>query len=103
MGADSGSWRRRPAGPYGTFAILKERLNNPSSKLRVVSQLAIFPTRKPFISANPKTPVAPGKHVLNKAAGEMLTRRGLPWYKPNAIEAKQAEFRAEPEITVGRL
>jgi hypothetical protein len=33
----------------------------------------------------------------------MLTRRRLPGNIPNAIKTEQAEFRAEPEITVGRL
>jgi len=33
----------------------------------------------------------------------LLTRWRLPWDAPNTIEAKQPEFRAEPEITVGRL
>jgi hypothetical protein len=33
----------------------------------------------------------------------MLTRRGLPWDDPDAVEAKHAEFGAEPEIAVGRL
>ena len=33
----------------------------------------------------------------------MLTRRWLPGDTANAIEAKQAEFRAEPEIPIGCL
>jgi hypothetical protein len=33
----------------------------------------------------------------------MLARGRLPGNAPNAVEAKQAEFRAEPEITVGCL
>ena len=33
----------------------------------------------------------------------MLTRRWLPGDTANAIEAKQAEFRAQPEIAIGRL
>jgi len=37
------------------------------------------------------------------AAWEMLARWRLPWDEPNAIEANQAKFRAQPEITVGRL
>jgi hypothetical protein len=31
----------------------------------------------------------------------MLIRWRLPWDAPNAIEAKQTEFRAEPEIPSG--
>ena len=68
-----------------------------------MSQLAVLPTCKPFRSADPKTPVARDEQASNIAAGEMLTRWRLPWDAPNAIEAKQAEFRAQPEITVGRL
>ena len=78
-------------------------MNILSGKFRVLSQLAVLPTCKPFIGANPKTPIARGEQASNVAAGEMLTRRRLPWDEPNAIEAKQAEFRAQPEITVGRL
>jgi hypothetical protein len=33
----------------------------------------------------------------------MFTGGRLPWGGPNAVEAKQAEFCAKPEITVGRL
>jgi hypothetical protein len=33
----------------------------------------------------------------------MLTHWRLPWDAPNTVEAKQAEFGAEPEITIGRL
>jgi hypothetical protein len=33
----------------------------------------------------------------------MLIRRRLPRHVPDTVEAKQAEFRAQPEITVGRL
>ena len=101
--AESPGGSRRPAGPYRSFTILKERRNNLSGKLRVVSQLAVLPTCKPMISANPKTPIARGEQASNIVAGEMLTRWRLPWDAPNAIEAKQTEFRAEPEITVGRL
>ena len=38
-----------------------------------------------------------------RLAGEMLTCWRLPWDVPNAVEVKQAEFGAEPEITIGRL
>jgi len=68
-----------------------------------MSQLAILPTCKPFCGANPKTPIARGNESSNVAAREMLTRWRFPWDAPNAIEAKQTKFRAEPEITVGRL
>jgi hypothetical protein len=39
--------------PDRSFTILKELHNSLSSKLRVLSQLAVFPTGQPFIGANP--------------------------------------------------
>jgi hypothetical protein len=33
----------------------------------------------------------------------MLTRRRLPGNVSDTVETKQAEFRSQPEITVGRL
>jgi len=78
-------------------------LNHLSRNFRVVSQLAVLPTGKPFSGADPKPPIARGEQLSNIAAGEMLTRRRLPWDAPNAIEADQAEFRAQPKMTVGRL
>src|SRR5215469_18135510 len=98
-------WRRirLPAGPYGAFPILKERRNNLPSKFRVQSQLAVLPTCQPLPSADPKSPVAGDQQPPNISRGEILTRRGLPGGAPNAIEAKQAEFRAQAEVTVGRL
>jgi hypothetical protein len=37
------------------------------------------------------------------ATGQMFIPRRSPWNHPNAIEAKQAEVGAQPEITIGRL
>ncbi len=68
-----------------------------------MSQLAILPACKPFDGANPKTPIARSQKASNLAARETLTLWRLPGDAPNAIEAEQAEFRAEPKITVGRL
>src|SRR5215469_5930032 len=98
-------WRRKrqPAGPYRAFPVLKERRNNLPSKFRVLNQLAVLPTCQPFPSADPKRPVARDQHPPNISGGEMLTRRRLPGDAPNAIEAKQAEFCAQPDVTVGRL
>jgi len=69
----------------------------------VLSQLAILPTGQPFVSANPKRSIARDEEFANKVAGKMLVPWRLPQDAANAIEAKQAEFRAQPEITVGRL
>jgi hypothetical protein len=68
-----------------------------------MSKLTVLPACKPFDSADPKAPIASGEQVSNIAAGQMFTRRRLPWDAPNAVESKQAEFRAEPEIAVGSL
>jgi hypothetical protein len=68
-----------------------------------MSELAILPTYKPFRGANPKTPIARGNESSNVATREMLTRWRFPWDAPNAIEANQTKFRAEPEIAVGCL
>jgi hypothetical protein len=83
--------------------ILKERINGLAGKLRVLSQLAILPTCQTFTGSNPKTSIARGEEAFNKIAGEMLARRRLPGDTPHAIKTKQTEFRAHPQIAVGRL
>jgi hypothetical protein len=91
------------AGPHRSLTILKERADFLAGELRIVSQLPVFPTSKPFRSTNPKASITPGEQDLNVAVGEMLTGWRLPLDGPNAIEANQAEFRTKPKITVGRL
>jgi hypothetical protein len=81
------SRRDKAAGPDRSFSILKER-TNLSSQLRVVRQLAVLPTCKPFSGANPKAPIARGEQTSDGSAGEMLTSWRLPWDTPNAIETK---------------
>jgi hypothetical protein len=101
--AESSNGRRPRADPYRSFPILEERFNRPPIELLVVRQLAVLPTGEPINGADPQTPVAPGSQGSNIVAREMLTRWRLPRAVANAVEAKQAEFRAEPEIAVGRL
>jgi hypothetical protein len=91
------------ADPYRSFPILQERLDTLSGKVGVLSYPAIFPTGKPVVGANPKTAITPGDQFSNPAVREILTRRRLPRNTPHSIETKQAKFRAQPEITVGRL
>src|SRR5271155_3276435 len=91
------------ASPYRSFEIFKECKNRLPGQLWVQDQLAVVPTCKALTSANPKCPIACGKQVQNIAAWKLLARGRLPWHAPNAIEAKQAEFRSEPKIPVGRL
>src|SRR5208282_2607189 len=55
----------------------------------------------PSRSANPKSPIARGEQTRNPARREMLIRRRLPGNGSDAVEPKQAEFCAQPEITVG--
>jgi hypothetical protein len=83
--------------------ILKERKNTLSSKLCVGGQLTALPACQPFGGANPKSAIAGGKETSDVATGQMPTIGRLPWGGPHTIEAKQAEFRAQPEIPVLRL
>jgi len=83
--------------------ILQERNNFVSSEFRILTQLAVLPTGKPFAGGNPKSPVPRREQASNISAGELLTRRRLPWDGSNAIEGKQTKFRAQPEVSVGRL
>jgi hypothetical protein len=76
--------------------ILKERFNSLAVKLWIVSQLAVLPTCKPSIGANPKTSVASDAQGPHIVAGETLTLWWLPGTCSQAIEAVQAKFRAEP-------
>jgi hypothetical protein len=56
-----------------------------------------------MITPDPQTPIARGEQALNVVGGEVLARWWLPCDASDAIEAKQTEFSAEPEIPVGRL
>src|SRR5215813_3733482 len=95
--------RRRPAGPDGSFMVLNNRENVESGKLRVMGQLAVFPTGKTVPGANPKRPVAPRKQAENVTGGKMLAMWWLPGNVSDPIEANQAEFRAEPQVAIGCL
>src|SRR6185503_12289795 len=96
--------RRRPPGnPYRSFAIFEQGFNNLPVQFRVVSQLAVLPAGEPAEGANPKPSVARALQASDIACGEMLPRRRLPRDGPDAIEPKQPEFGAQPEIPVGRL
>jgi len=97
------SGRPSPADPDRSFAVLEKRKSILSGKLEEIGQLAVFPTGKPFRSADQKTPVACDEQASYIAAWEMLTRWWLPSEAPNAIEATQALTCAHPEITVWRL
>ncbi len=72
--------------------ILKELKNISSRKLRVLCDLAVLPTCKPFRGAYPKRPVARDDNRLNETRRELLVSWWLPGDGPDTIEAKQAEF-----------
>ena len=72
------------------------------ANLRVLGQLVAIPAYKAGKGANPKSAVARDEQTIG-LVGEMLTRRWLPGESVNSIEAKQAEFTAEPEIPIGSL
>src|SRR6266699_519735 len=92
-----------PAGPYRTCTILKEVSNPLSHKFGILSQLAVLPTCQPFGGADPKSPIARGEETINHAGGKRLIGRRLPVHVSDVIEAKQVEFRTQPEIAVGSL
>ncbi len=91
------------ADPHCAFAILKKSTDISSGKQWVLRQLAVLPTCQPLKSADPKSSIARGKQLSNRAAGQILTQRRLPGNGPNTIETNQAETRAQPELTVGCL
>jgi len=73
------------------------------TKLRAPGQLAATPGCKANSRANPKGAVARDEQAVDGVVREMLTHRWLPGASANAIEAKQSEFCAEPEIPIGCL
>ena len=91
------------ADPNRTLMVLKQRCHELLIKLWVPGQLAAIPTDEAGICANPKSPVACDEQLGDSVAREILTRGRLPGDIAVAIEAKQAEFRAEPKIAIPSL
>src|SRR5262249_29148714 len=100
---ESSDRRRPPGDPYRSFTILEQRLDNLTIQFGVVRQLAVLPAGESAQGASPRPPVARALQASDIAAGEMLPLWRLPGDGPHAIEPKQPEFGAEPEISVGRL
>jgi hypothetical protein len=73
------------------------------SEIRIMAQLALIPTCQPVNRADPQDAVACCQQHQDIWAREMLASGWGPWDKMNAIEANEAEFRAQPKITVRRL
>ena len=63
------------------------------------SSLAPFQLTRPASVPIQRVPSRAGEHLSDCGAREMLTRWWLPGHTEVAIEAKQAEFRAEPKDT----
>ncbi len=91
------------SGPDGLFVVLCQRCNCFPFKLRVLGQPGAVQACKPVSGANPESPISRGQQSRHVIAGKMCTRRRLPWVGANTIETKKAEFRAQPDISVGRL
>ena len=84
-------------------SIFQERQDCLSVKFRIVGQLAVPPTGKPFIGSDPEPAVTRGEQTSNGPAGQMLLIRRLPFDAAHTVESLQAEFGADPQIAIGRL
>ncbi len=89
--------------PHCSLSVLEQRFHKLPIKLGVPSQLAAVPGCKAGKGAYPKSAVTRGEQSVDVLIRKMLTRRWLPGDTSNTIEAKQPEFRAEPEVSVARL
>src|SRR5262249_37598156 len=76
----------KPSSPYGAFMIFQQRDNYLSSKLRVLSQLAVLPTCQSVPGANPKRAVAGDEQFPNLTGWKMLVGWRLPGDSPDPIE-----------------
>src|SRR5271166_3514508 len=81
------------AGPHRSLAVFEQRCHEEFANLRVLGQLAAAPAHEASKGANPKSAVARDEQTV-RILGEVLTCRWLPRDTSNAIEAKQAVFRA---------
>ena len=74
-----------------------------SVEFRVVGQLAVIPTGKPFIGSDPKPAVSRSQQTSNSPARQTLLIWRLPFDAAHTVESLQAEFGADPQVTIGRL
>ena len=74
-----------------------------SGGFRIFRQFAVLPTSKPLVCTNPQGAVARNQKGVDPIAGQLRTVRRLPVDGLHSIEAEQAGFRAQPQITIGRL
>src|SRR5262249_3666759 len=99
-GAEPALRRLRNSKPNRPVASLNDRQNIGPGNLGLLRKLACLPTGKPFKCANPQGAVVCNQQGGDPVAGKLFPTWRLPWHGTNAVEAKQAEFRAEPEISV---
>src|SRR5262245_25740103 len=80
--------------------VLHERENVTFVELVVLSELAILPACQACRSTNPKRTVMRSEQTKNPVGRQRLARWRLPLNVFDSIEAKQAKFCSQPEITV---
>src|SRR4030095_4341715 len=88
------------AGPDGAVAVLKQAGDSLFLHLVISGELLIFPTRQAFRGANPESAVASDQQFWDFIAGQLLTRRRLPWDSSHTIETQQAKLCAQPNVPV---
>src|SRR5262249_41665361 len=100
---EPGGGRTDPAGPDSAFSILEKPVNGLLGQLRKLSQLGAVPTRESIEGADPERSVACDEQADDIAGWKMLTRRRRPRGGPDTVEASQAEFCSQPQISIRRL
>src|SRR5579859_2306495 len=97
------SRRRRRARPDGSLAVLEQCVDEPSFELRIQGEPIASPACQARVRADPERAIARTEQTADVGIWERLTRRRLPRNGPDAVEPKQPQLRAEPQITVRRL
>src|SRR5262249_16968663 len=102
-GAQPSNGERQSACPDHAFVILEDLEDVAPGQLCVRLELAILPACQSLRGADPERAVASGEQAEDLARRETLISWQLPGESPDAVEAKQAEFRPQPEVAIGRL
>ena len=93
---------RERAGPHRSVAVFEQGCHEDLVELRIVGQLGAIPANKTREGADPERSIARHQQAVG-FVGELLTCGRLPASEVKAIETKQSEFPAEPQIAVGCL